>query len=141
MYVAMWAWQLPPSDAFNWSFLCEFLLDLLLQWLHQQWVGDWQWQVACGMWHAAGGTRPQYKLTDKMICLSKNTKNIPKYTENTKKVTAICHGTQTRTQRQMQRLQHTSANRIQLATFNNSPISHRHSKSQLQLEPAEAEPK
>lgn len=48
------------------------------------WVGDWPWHVACSRWHCwPNGTRPQYKLTDKMICLSKNTKNI--YTENTNK--------------------------------------------------------
>lgn len=110
------------------------LRHLLLQWLHQQWVGDQV--VAGGMRHTAGGTagengtRPQYKLTDKTICLSKNTKTIyRKY----QKLTAICHGTRNGKCNDC----NTNANRIQLATFNNSPISHRHRHSESQ---AEAEP-
>lgn len=147
MYVAMWAWQLRRLvmrliGVFYASFSSVYprnLRHLLLQWLHQQWVGDQA--VAGGMRHAAGGTagengtRPQYKLTDKMICLSKNTITIyRKY----QKLTAICHGTQTHTRRRNGKCNDcntTNANRIQLATFNNSPISHCHSESQAEAEP------
>lgn len=141
MYVAMWAWQLRRPvmrliGVFYASFSSVYprnLWHLLLQWLHQQWVGDQA--VAGGMRHAAGGTagengtRPQYKLTDKMICLSKNTITIyRKY----QKLTAICHGTRNG---KCNDCNTTNANRIQLATFNNSPISHRHSESQAEAEP------